>query len=126
MHERTEFGLTAESIATAYLSQRGYEILERNYRKPWGEIDIIARMGDVVVFVEVKANSKEFTGDFNPEIRVNRAKMNKITKTATLYLGYELKNLDTAWRVDIISVTTSPGVTKAKITHFKNVAESFF
>lgn len=126
MHERTEFGLNAETIASAYLRQKGYEILERNYRKPWGEIDVIARMDNVIVFVEVKANSKEFAGDFNPELRVDHRKMNKIIKTATLYLGYELKNLNTEWRVDIISVTISPGITKAKITHFKNVAENFF
>lgn len=126
MHERTQFGLSGETIASTYLQQKGYQILERNYRKPWGEIDIIAKEGDVVVFVEVKANSKDFIGNFNPELRVNHAKMNKITKTATLYLGYELKNLDTEWRVDIISVVTAPGVTKAKITHFKNVAENFY
>ena len=112
-----------ESIAGQFLERKGYRLIEKNFRKPWGEIDIIAQDGNVVVFVEVKANARDFGGEFNPEIRVDQKKMNKITKTAALYIAYELKRMDCEWRVDIISVTIENG--KAKITHFKNVAEAF-
>ena len=119
---RREFGNQAETIASAYLASKGYKILERNYRKPWGEIDIIARHNDVMVFVEVKANAKDFGSGFSPEIRVDQNKMNKITKTAELYLQYQIKNMNCEWRVDIISVTLDGE--RAHIQHFKNVAEA--
>lgn len=99
----------------------GYEVIEKNYRKPWGEIDIIACKNGVVVFVEVKANSHEFGGDFNPEIRVDWNKMRKIKRTASLYLEYELCDTDCEWRIDVISVIFDKANKKAKIKHFKNV-----
>lgn len=126
MHERTTFGMQAETIACHYLETRGYQILDRNYRKPWGEIDIIAKKQNVIIFFEVKANSKTFLGNFNPEIRVDQKKMKKIIRTATLYLSQELSQSDTSWQIDIISIVLVPGVTKAKITHFKNVAEALY
>lgn len=122
--DRKEFGNRAETIASTYLEGKKYTILKRNYRKPWGEIDIIAKQDETIVFVEVKANAKDFAGDFNPEVRVDERKINKIIKTATLYLQYELKNMNCEWRIDIISVTMEQE--KAKITHFKNVAEDLY
>lgn len=121
-----ELGFLAENIAARHLESQGYEVIDRNYRKPWGEIDVIAQNNDVICFVEVKANSQEFVGDFNPEIRVDYRKLSKITKTAMLYLEYELKNTDAPWQVDIISVTFDQVGKKAKIKHFKNVAEAMF
>lgn len=121
-----ELGFLAENIAARHLESQGYEVIDRNYRKPWGEIDVIAQKDDVICFVEVKANSQEFVGDFNPEIRVDYRKLSKITKTAMLYLEYELKNTDAPWQVDIVSVTFDQVGKKAKIKHFKNVAEAMF
>ena len=76
-----------------------------------------------MVFVEVKANSDATDSAFNPEVRADYRKMQKIIKTATLYLGYKPGGLDHEWRIDVISVTMNGE--KAKITHFKNVAEAF-
>ena len=115
-------GNQAETVAAVYLKNKGYQILERNYRKPWAEIDIIAKRGNVVVFVEVKANARDFGFEFNPEVCVDNRKLAKITRAAPLYLEYTYKNMNTEWRVDIVSVMFS-GETHAKITHFKNVAE---
>ena len=121
-----ELGFLAENIAARHLESQGYEVIDRNYRKPWGEIDVIVQKDDIVCFVEVKANSQEFVGDFNPEVRVDHRKLSKITKTAMLYLEYELKNPDAPWQVDIVSVTFDQVGKKAKIKHFKNVAEAIF
>ena len=121
-----ELGFLAENIAARHLESQGYEVIDRNYRKPWGEIDVIVQKDDIVCFVEVKANSQEFVGDFNPEVRVDHRKLSKITKTAMLYLEYELKNTDAPWQVDIISVTFDQVGKKAKIKHFKNVASATF
>ena len=116
-----ELGFLAENIAARYLEERGYEIIAKNYRKPWGEIDIIAKTGDTVVFVEVKANREEFAGDFNPEIRVDYQKAQKIKRTAALFLEHELGNSELEWQIDIIAVTFDIPNKKAKIRHFKNI-----
>ncbi len=123
MEDTKILGNRAEAVATKYLEERGYTVLVRNYRKPWAEIDIIAKQNEVVVFVEVKANARDFGSEFNPEVRVDHKKLAKITRAAPLYLEYEYKNMNTEWRVDIVSVTFL-GATKAQITHFKNVAEA--
>ncbi len=116
-----ELGFLAENIAARYLEERGYEIVAKNYRKPWGEIDIITKIGDTVVFVEVKANRKEFAGDFSPEIRVDYQKTQKIKRTAMLYLERELGNMEVEWQVDVLAVTFDIPNKKAKIKHFKNI-----
>lgn len=126
MTSTKELGFLAENIAARYLESENYEVLAKNYRKPWGEIDVIVKKDDAVVFVEVKANSQEFKGDFNPEVRVDRVKLGKITKTAMLYLEYELKKPESEWQIDIISVTFDKLNQKAKIKHFKNVAENIY
>lgn len=124
--ERKKVGNFAENLAAKYLESKGYEIINQNYRKPWGEIDIIAFKDDICIFVEVKANSKEFIGNFNPELRVDAKKLGKIIKTAQLYMAGDENRANYEWRVDVISVTISETDKKAKIRHFKNVAEAMF
>lgn len=119
-----ELGFLAENIAARHLIGKGYEVIERNYRRPWGEVDVIAKDGNVVVFVEVKANSRRFTGDFEPELRVDHWKVAKIVRTAQLYLGDGPGASDIEWRVDVISVTFDELAKKAKIRHFKNIASN--
>ena len=74
--QRTELGFAAEKIAGEFLEKRGYVILARNYRKPWGEIDIVCEKEGILVFVEVKANKTAAIG-FEPELRADRKKMIK-------------------------------------------------
>src|SRR3989344_4427179 len=114
-----ELGFLAENIAARYLEGRGYEVVEKNYRKPWGEIDIIAQKDGVVVFVEVKANRQEFAGDFAPEIRVDWKKEAKIKRTAAFYLEQQFGDMEREWQIDIVSVTFDLAGKKAKIKHFK-------
>ena len=73
-----------ESAAARYLRQIGYKIILRNYRSPLGEIDIIARDGDTLVFVEVKTRAYD---DPTPEEQVNTVKQHQITKAAKIYLN---------------------------------------
>lgn len=119
---RKEFGNLAESIAAKYLENGGYEIIERNYRKPWGEIDIIAFKNNICVFVEVKANSREFSDGFEPEVRADKRKLDKVLRTAKLYMNDQECREDFEWQIDVISVTLTANGEKAKIKHFKNVS----
>src|SRR3989344_603197 len=98
-----EIGFLAENIAARHLKENGYDILDKNYRKPWGEIDIIAKKVGVIIFVEVKSSSREVEG-MNPEVRVDWRKIKKIKRTAYLYLEYELGDMDCEWQIDVVSV----------------------
>ena len=97
-------GAMAEQCATDYLTTKGYRIITRNYRKPWGEIDIVAEKEEVVVFVEVKANRKEIAG-FEPELRVNPHKHHKMARIARTFLSDFRFSAEQPWQLDILAVT---------------------
>ncbi len=102
-----------EEEAARFLEKKGYEILERNYRFKRGEIDIIAKKGGEIVFVEVKTKLKGEFGE--PEDRVNLTKQRQIGRVAMGYLQSK-KIYDVDCRFDVISVT---GYNK-KLNHIKD------
>ncbi len=77
-------GKKGEDIAVAYLKSRGYQIIERNYRCPLGEIDVVARDRDTIVFVEVKSRKSQEFGD--PQLAVVKGKQKKISRISLMYL----------------------------------------
>ena len=81
---KKELGNIGEEISTNYLEKCGYEVIERNYRCRQGEIDIIARDNDELVFIEVKTRSNLCFG--RPREAVDGYKQNHIYKTARYYL----------------------------------------
>lgn len=81
---RKLLGRTGEDRAAKHLSGLGYRILDRNFRTPHGEIDLIALDGDTVVFVEVKTRTGDAFGA--PELAVDGRKQNRMVKAALSYL----------------------------------------
>lgn len=81
---RIRTGKKGEDVAVAYLISKGYRIIERNYTCPFGELDIVAKDGDMVVFVEVKSRKSEYFGD--PQAAVGREKQKKISRVSLQYL----------------------------------------
>jgi len=81
---KKKLGTRGEEIAASYLLQLGYRIVERNYRCPLGELDIIAHHEDTIVFVEVRANSPAYTG--LAEASIGFRKQRKLRQVATYYL----------------------------------------
>ena len=108
--ENLVLGRIGETEAAEYLESLGYKILERNYKNKIGEIDIIARDGDTLVFVEVKTRSSNGFG-YGREA-VDFKKQNKIRMTATVYLKYK-RLLDSKVRFDVIEINQ-------KLEHYKN------
>ena len=94
-----------ETQAAAYLSREGYEIVARNYAYQGGELDIVAKDGETVVFVEVKSVWNNQQG--NPAARVNATKQRKIWKTACHFLHTQKevapKGFDQPCRFDVLS-----------------------
>lgn len=77
-------GGKGERLTAAYLKKRGYKIIEKNYRTPFSEVDLIALKGDLLVFIEVKTRTSELYG--RPADAVDRKKREKYVKSAEYYL----------------------------------------
>lgn len=116
MRVQQRMGRWGEAAAAEYLVKQGYEILARNLRTAHGEIDLVARQGEALVFVEVKARASGRFG--HPEEAVTLRKQAHILSAAESYLQAH-PEYDT-WRVDVVSVEGQPGRTP-QITHFENV-----
>jgi putative endonuclease len=102
-HARQDFGLLGEELACDALSERGYTVITRRYRTRAGELDIIARHGDYLVFVEVKARQNGSFGD--PEEAVTMQKQQRMVWMATDYLTRNgLHNV--ACRFDVVGINT--------------------
>ena len=85
LYQPLVFGKKSEEIAAQFLLSRGYRILERNYRTPRGELDLIALDGDVLVFVEVKARRGMSFGE--PQWAVDQRKQRHLIKASLFYLS---------------------------------------
>jgi len=94
-------GEIAETIAVSFLSKQGYTILEKNFRFGRGEIDIIARDGDVLVFVEVK--SKQSDAEGRPEDEVDQRKQTQVRRIAEGYLHIHGIR-DVPCRCDVVAI----------------------
>lgn len=98
---RQQFGHASERLAESYLKRKGYKILERNFRTRQGEIDLIARHGESIVFIEVKARR---TGRYGvPQRAVTPAKQRKISMAALAYLKAHY-SIDTRARFDVVTI----------------------
>jgi putative endonuclease len=84
INKRQQFGKKSEDMAAKYLKKNGYKILQQNYRTKLGEIDIIAKDRDTIVFVEVKSRRSLQFG--NPKWAVTPKKQRKISMVALYYL----------------------------------------
>ena len=129
---RKSVGRMGEDIACQFLVRKGYKILERNYRRKWGEIDIIALKGGTVRFVEVKAvsvrlktsfsrekGSREM--DYRPEELAHATKLRKVARTAALYM--EEHGDDREFQVDVVGVIMNEATRTARCRLFEQALE---
>lgn len=115
---RTAAGRWGEQMAARALRDKGYTILGRRVRVgPRDELDLIARDGDVLVFVEVKTRRSEYFG--RPMAAVNRAKRHYLSRAAVRYLK-RLPVRPSAFRFDVVEVIGSPDAPDPVIRHLPN------
>jgi putative endonuclease len=98
---KRDLGQLGEKLACSKLKKNGYHIVEKNYRCRYGEIDIIAKHKNSIVFIEVR--SKSGTAYGTPEESVTEDKKRKIISTAMNYLG-DHPEIDGDWRIDMVAV----------------------
>jgi len=117
--ERKNFGQFGEDLAASFLSGKGYKIIERNFRTRVGEIDIVCRRGDKIIFVEVKTRSGEMFGA--PEEAITARKKQKLAMMAQQYLQQKkLQNCN--FSVDGIFIEGRGG--DYEIRHLENILEA--
>ncbi len=117
--EKQNIGKLGEDIAVKYLEKHGYKILDRNYRKPWGEIDIIAKDNQELVFVEVKTQNQKL--EWRPEENITFHKKHQLSRIITTYLKANKIPEDQNWRVDVLAITLNFKTKNAQIEHIQNI-----
>ncbi|MBQ8047519.1 MAG: YraN family protein [Prevotella sp.] len=116
MARHNEIGKWGEDVAAAFLQEKGYAIVERDWRSGHRDLDLVARDGDRMVFVEVKTRQD---GSYaSPAYTLNQRKLSNVAQAIHHYI--HTKNIVEDFRVDIIIVAGSPGKTP-EITHLEDV-----
>jgi putative endonuclease len=129
MAEHNVIGKEGEEIARKYLENKGYAIIEQNYRTKRAEIDIIARLrqgfwglgGNLLVFVEVRTKHHEQYG--SPEETIDHEKRMRLQRNATAYIHRTRYN--GPWRIDAVCIVIdqNTGLSK-RISHYESIVET--
>ena len=114
--DHLKMGTWGEELAAAYLREKGYAILERDWHSNHKDIDIVAQQNDCIVFVEVKARRNR---DFiEPEQAVDYKKQRNLRMAINHYI--KLHRIDNPWRFDVITIVNRPGETAPEINHIED------
>ena len=118
---RKKLGNRGEKIAAKFLRKQGYQIIEKNYRSRLGEIDIVAKEDESIVFVEVKTRCST---DFGlPEEALSYDKRRRLSKLALGYLAHR-RIKDTNCRFDVVSILMDNNRAN-KVNHIKLIKDAF-
>jgi len=110
-------GNRGEEKAVEHLNNKGYKIIERNFRTRFGEIDIICRDGQTLVFVEVKTKIGHDFGE--PEEMVDKRKLFQVKRMGEVYL--QDKELDIPCRIDVVAIVLENNGSVERIEHYQAV-----
>lgn len=113
-------GKWGENLAYKYLEAQGYGIRDCNWRSSFGELDLVALDGNVIVFVEVKTRTSSAYGE--PEEALTKAKQRHLIESSLAYLQ-EHKISDQDWRIDVIAIEAKPSGQIIRFDHYKNALE---
>lgn len=117
-----KIGEIGENIAEKFLVKQNFSILERNYTKKWGEIDIIAEKKNKLYFIEVKSVSRDFDfvsratmDEYRPEDNMHPWKLKRLSRTIQTYLLHKKIGDEKEWQVDLLVVFLDLNSKKARI-----------
>ncbi len=132
--ERRKLGDIGENVACEFLVRHGFTVIERNYLRKWGEIDIIAQKGSKIHFVEVKSVSCEISrfdvshGTVRPEENLHPGKLKRLYRTIETYLLHppaEIrragKKQDIDWQLDLITAKIDTRTRQARVEILENI-----
>jgi len=118
--QKRQFGDMGEKMASDYISSKGYQVIDKNYRKPWGEIDLVSKKDGMVTFFEVKTRDTKNTEHYLAEYSINYLKKKKLQKICETYLAEKRYPYNQKWQIDVITVLVDKSSKKAKIKHIEN------
>lgn len=129
MAKHNEIGEKGEQIASNFLNKKGFEIIARNYRKKWGELDIVAIKDNKLHFVEVKTVSrKSFGGHFEqeinnykPEDNMHPWKIKRLSRAIQTFLLEKYREKEPEWQLDLCSVFLDMERRVAKVRVIQNI-----
>ena len=114
--EHLVVGQIGEDVAVKHFVKQGFEILDRNYRKKYGEIDIVAKKDGILHFVEVKTVSCETVPDgYQPEENINFFKAKRLSNVIKAYLASGRVSYETDFQIDAVAIFLNQTTKKAKI-----------
>ncbi|MEA3249583.1 MAG: YraN family protein [Patescibacteria group bacterium] len=113
-------GRAGEKAAERYMKKNGYRILDRRWRCPEGELDLVAEKGGEVVFVEVKTRASEVFG--GARLAVDARKASRLRVAAYAYLERHLL-WESPFRIDVIAVTATPDSRTARLEHLVSAVD---
>ena len=116
--QHMQMGIWGEELAAAYLREKGYVILERDWHSTHRDIDLIAQDGDCIVFVEVKTRRNRDFAD--PLQAINYQKRRNLQLAINHYIHY--RKFDNPWRFDIITIVGGMDATMPEINHIEDIA----
>jgi len=117
MAEHNYVGKLGEDLARKFLEEKGYKILEQNYRTRFAEIDLVAEKENKLVFVEVRTKVGEQFG--SPEDTINKNKLQKVLWNAKSYIGF--KNWSGACQIDAVCIVLKNDFSVVRLTHHENI-----
>ena len=115
--DKRKLGDIGENIACDFLKRKGFEIIDRNYLRKWGEIDIVAKKGSLVRFIEVKSVTWET--NLRPEENMHPWKLKRLSRAIQTYLLE--KNLDSDWQLDLVTVKINETTRRARVELIENI-----
>ena len=123
MLRKKQIGQSGEDLAAKYLENRGFIIVDRNYWKPWGEIDLVAKKGSELRFVEVKTVTRQVwqEGDYEPEDNVHPWKRQRLRRIIETYILAKDIADDIEWQIDLMSVYLNPAGELLKVEWLEDI-----
>lgn len=115
-----KLGQLGEEIAKDYLQKKGFDILEHNCKNKYGEIDLVCKGKDGIIFVEVKTRIGELFG--GPEGSLNKNKIRRLIKNAQAYMAWRVKPSElSSYRIDAVCVVLDQDKKIKRIDHYQNI-----
>ena len=122
--DHISLGQLGENLACDYLAEKRYKILSRNFRRPWGEIDIVARARDgTLVFFEVKTMRDFGDGGLRPEDQMSSAKLRKLRRTCAAYCAERPEDVyeERGWRIDVLAISMPNNTDARSVRQYENI-----
>ena len=118
---KKKIGALGENMACRFLVKHGFRILDRNYSKKWGEIDIVAEKDKIFRFIEVKTVVSYETNRYRPEENVHYQKLKRLSRVIQTYLLDKKVSYETEWQIDVLAVFLDLENKKAKFRFTENI-----